>query len=60
MKFIIWTAVWFLLVEISRVCCYGFGYWDKMNKEIPNDVIWSVSALTIFLWIFLYIVFVRD
>lgn len=60
MKFILWTIVWFGLTELSRVCEFGFKYHETLMVAHTDDIRFISNVLGIFLWIFLYIKFVRD
>lgn len=62
MKFIIWTVVYWGIIELSRVLEYGYPYYDKYNlaNSQYSDSASIISALIVWLlWIGLYINFIK-
>jgi len=59
MKFILWTFVWFSLSLIGDFLKYGWPYYTVAYKQIGTDARAFSAVVNLFLWIYLYIKFVR-
>jgi len=57
MKFILWTLVWFGLYYIDTI----INTWSHLcfKEELPKNFQVSASFFFLFLWIPLYLLFVR-